>query len=321
MNRSFAQERLVEHIVKLARADFQKADVAGTSSADMKDELSTNIGKLVALAMEDGPAAFDRMFPQMLQGNFHDPAHILSGALTAEELAEGKAAPVSRVTRISGAIPAHKVVGTSAAPKESLRVERGTENFTREWMAALARARDTVAARLLKAEAVTTIPATEPLANLRQAFLAVNQSGFNAPSILLNPALAVFLASYPLTGTVSIFPNAKVNGGDVWGGPLLVSPGIPANDIFIVEPSGLIAARGETFVEIGESAQIEMSDAPAQEVNTPTAPTGKIVSAFQVDMVVFKAISTLGLKILRTSSVAVIEGCSAWITAAESSGS
>jgi HK97 family phage major capsid protein len=152
------------------------------------------------------------------------------------------------------------------------------------------------------------------------AFIAAN----NAPTsgVWIMPsvtALALSLMVNPLGQ--SEFPGINMNGGTLFGLPVIVSQYVPtaydpdgsgtdfvsgamvalvnANDVYLADEGGV-------SVDMSQEASLQMDNAPTNNSATPTATT--TVSMFQTNSVAFRAERTVNWARRRPSAVAVLTG-------------
>lgn len=105
------------------------------------------------------------------------------------------------------------------------------------------------------------------------------------------------------------FPGLTINGGSFMNLPTIVSEYIgdtvalvAAGDIYIADENGV-------EIDISTEASLEMSDAPANDVKTPTA--AQLVSMFQTNSVALRALRMINWARRRSTAVAYLTGA-AW---------
>lgn len=148
------------------------------------------------------------------------------------------------------------------------------------------------------------------------AFIAAN----NAPTsgVWIMPAtvaLSLSLMQNPLGQ--SEFPGLSMNGGNLFGLPVIVSQYVPTNFdadgagtefapgalVALVNASDIyLADEGGVSVDMSQEASLQMDDAPTNNSATPTATT--MVSMFQTNSVAFRAERTVNWAKRRPSAVA-----------------
>ena len=140
-------------------------------------------------------------------------------------------------------------------------------------------------------------------ADLRGAAEELASSGADMMSAVwaMHPRTATFLAALRGTGGAPAFPDLGVNGGTVFGLPVLVSAGVPMDadtaaltQISLISADALaIADEGETSLFMSRDATIEMADDPTGSGIAPAAATKQLVSMFQSNSVAIMASSYL----------------------------
>jgi HK97 family phage major capsid protein len=231
---------------------------------------------------------------------------------TAVQVGEGAAKPISDVVVTSVVLPVVKALAQSVFTNEVLSdvSARGQQYFHRQLVTALAKAVDTVFCDLLTHTGTPTNATAGPtaanaMADLRVAQLAVNTSGAGKLYWLMGPAVANRASALDAAG-IPIFPTLSASGGTLLGAPALVSAGVPANEIYLIDGSG-IAANSDT-IELRKSSQtsVQMDTAPTGSSATPTATT--LVSMFQADSTVLLVEAIFGAITLRDNAVHVTTG-------------
>ena len=101
------------------------------------------------------------------------------------------------------------------------------------------------------------------------------------PYIVLSPSTALYMARLRTSGN-RVFPNLGLNGGDIFGVPVLIS--IEAAHYFIaLDASGIVIADGGVEIDVSDEASIEQSD-------TPSAGPQNRVSLFQAKAIALKVL-------------------------------
>ena len=102
------------------------------------------------------------------------------------------------------------------------------------------------------------------------------------------------------------FPSMTPAGGQLRGLNCLVSSGIPAGQLVVLDAAQIAAAATEVDVRVSGQADVEMSDTPAHDGVTPTAAS--LVSMFQANSVAMRAVATIAAQRLRDDALALITG-------------
>ena len=152
---------------------------------------------------------------------------------------------------------------------------------------------------------------SDPVADLKKLLDGVNLTGFGNLFWAISPATANCLCTIRGTNDALIFPDMTPKGGLLLGVEALVSAAL-TDSMLLLDAGGIVTGSSEMQIKISQNAAVEMDDAPAQEVNTPAAATGKVVSMFQTESSAVIGIRSFAAKLLRTSAAAVLSGISAW---------
>lgn len=141
------------------------------------------------------------------------------------------------------------------------------------------------------------------------AFIAANNTPTSGVWIMSSSiALSLSLMYNPLGNRE--FPDINMNGGTLFGLPVLVSEYVPtvsagsyvalvnANDIYLGDEGGV-------SVDLSREASLQMDDAPNHNSDTPTG--AQMVSMFQTNSVAFRAERTINWKKRRASAVALLD--------------
>ncbi len=226
-------------------------------------------------------------------------------------------APVSRVTFANVQLPALKA-SSPAIPvtNELLRdvSAAGEQYFNRLVAGAASEAVDTAFVDMIidtssPSNPSSGVTAVDAKHDLQVALLSVNSIG----SARLYWICAVDVAKRASTLTDAIgldaFPAMSATGGEMANLPALVSSGVPAGSLFLIDASGIAADGGPITTRHSQHTSLEMSDTPTHDAVTPTAAS--LVSMFQTNSTAFIANAVFGAQVLRNDAVAEITGI-AW---------
>lgn len=239
---------------------------------------------------------------------------ITTTAGTGVQVGEGAAKPISDVVVTSVVLPVVKAIATSVFSNEVLSdvSAKGQQYFHRQLITALAKAVDTIFCDLLTHTGTPTNATAGPTAanamtDLRVAQLAVNTSGAGKLYWLMGPAVANRASGLDAAG-IPVFPTMSATGGTLLGAPALVSAGVPAGELYLIDASG-IAAGADTIVQ-RESRQssVQMDTAPTGSSTTPTATT--LVSMFQTNSTLLLVEAIFGAITIRDNACHVTTGIS-----------
>jgi len=113
-----------------------------------------------------------------------------------------------------------------------------------------------------------------------------------------------------LTNALGIaeFPTINQNGGTLLGDPVVTGDNVGSGDLILMKPSDVYRIGDDGIaVSISREASIEMNDAPAGEVHTPTAPTGKVLNMFQTESTAIKIVRSINFAKRRSGCVQFID--------------
>lgn len=243
---------------------------------------------------------------------------------------EGKAKPITNFDYSRRVIEPLKVANIAVTTMELLRDSSpSAEALVRDQLAAALRARlDTDFINPAKAAVAGVSPASitngaPPIAssgltadNVRAdiqalfgAFIAANNAPTSGVWIMpATTALALSLMQNPL-GQAE-FPGVSMNGGSLFGLPVIVSQYVPSGNVVLANASDIyFADEGGISVDMSREASLEMDNAPTHDSDTPTGASQ--VSMFQTNSVAFRAERTINWSPRRDEAVQILSGV-AW---------
>lgn len=141
-------------------------------------------------------------------------------------------------------------------------------------------------------------------------FIADNNAPTNGVWIMpATIALALSLMQNPLGQ--SEFPGINMNGGVLFGLPVIVSEHVPTLSggayVVLANASDIyLADDGDIAVDMSQEASLQMLDNPTNDTVTPTATS--LVSLWQTNSVGFRAERTVNWSKRRTGAVAMLNG-------------
>lgn len=247
------------------------------------------------------------------------------GAMTGYWVGESKAIPVTVGDYNSVTLTRKKVAAISVCSREWLEdASTSGEMLTRDSLAEAAAKRiddtfvsNTVGTATTPAGILYNVAANatagtdgDSVANdfkeLMYSFTAARNAG-GAIYIVMNPALATGLSLLRNALDQYEFPTITRTGGTIYGMPVIVGDNVNANYLIMIKPSDVYRiGQGGLTVSMSDTASIEMANNPAQDTDTPTAATGKVVNMFQTESVAFKVVQDINFQRRRESAVAWI---------------
>ncbi|MFH5773583.1 phage major capsid protein [Paracoccus sp. NGMCC 1.201697] len=254
---------------------------------------------------------------------------------------EGAAKPLTKFDFSRTTLDPLKVANIAVATMETLRDSSpSAEGIIRDQLAAALTARlDTDFIDPAKAAAAGVSPASitngltfiassgtdadavrADIKAIFAAFIAANNAPTSGVWIMpATTALALSLMQNPLGQ--SEFPGISMNGGTLFGLPVIVSQYVPTNYdpdgagtdyvagalVALVNASDIyLADDGGVSVDMSQEASLQMDDAPTNNSGTPTAT--QLVSMFQTNSVAFRAERTINWAKRRPSAIAALAG-------------
>jgi HK97 family phage major capsid protein/HK97 family phage prohead protease len=131
------------------------------------------------------------------------------------------------------------------------------------------------------------------------------------PVWLMSPLLelALRLTVAPNTG---VFPfAAEINAGTFAGYPVIVSPNVTADTLFLIDAADLVSSSGEPRFDVSDSATVHMEDSTPLAISssgTPNTVAAPVRSFWQTDTLGIRMIMPLNWAFRRAGMVAYITG-------------
>jgi hypothetical protein len=292
--------RLFEYVRKSAVAGSLSSDFAGLSGLPVDSAWTVYVTEI--------PGIRDRLAPLGLQLDLVAQALVTGEAVTAELLGEGIAFPVARMALSPCSLTPKKVGALWVVSKESIQTTPGAEACLRIGRAGIRKGVDRRFLTDARSECSGAIEASENRdSDIEFGLNLVCTSGAGRHFFVGPPALANKLTVLPSVGGGQAYPDMSPEGGTFYGLPFLVSD-VLTSELFLIDASGLITGASDILLRTSESANVEMDTAPSMDAGTPSAPTGAVVSIFQVDAIAFIATRSLVTKLSRPNAVAVWDG-------------
>ncbi len=247
------------------------------------------------------------------------------GTATGYWVGESKAIPVSKADFSDVTLTPLKVAALSVISKELLRdsspsaemlvrddlVEASAQRIDTTFISNSAAVSGSTPAGILNNIAATASAGTDgasvinDIKEMLYRFQTANNSGgiWHVMSTTLATSLQLLrnaLDQYE-------FPTITETGGTLLGRPVVTGENVNANYHVMLKPSDIYRiGMGGVETYISDQASIEMANNPAQDTDTPTAATGKVVSMFQTESVAIKVLQSINFARRRESAVAWI---------------
>jgi len=148
--------------------------------------------------------------------------------------------------------------------------------------------------------------AVDAKSDLRTALLAVNSVGMAKPYWISSVDVAKKASTLTDTAGLDAFPAMSATGGEMANLPAIVSSGVPAGELYLVDASGIAADGGPVTVRASSQADVLMDSAPTMDSDTPTG--AQMTSMFQSNSTALLANAWIAAQVLRDDAVAVITG-------------
>lgn len=145
------------------------------------------------------------------------------------------------------------------------------------------------------------------------ALVAAIKTNLTFPYLIMKQSTALYLATLRTTSGDRVFPGLGVNGGDIWGIPVLVSGSAPggapsgspptlANSIVLIDAAEILVADDGIEFDASEQAAIQMNTAP----DAPPTATTVFTSLWQMNLVAIMAKRFIRWQMRRAGAVAYI---------------
>jgi len=131
------------------------------------------------------------------------------------------------------------------------------------------------------------------------------------PVWLMSPALelGLRLTVAPNTGTF-VFAE-QLNGGSLAGYPVIVSPNVTADTLYLIDAADLVSASGPPRFDVSDAATVHMDDTTPLAIGTtgtPNVVAAPVRSFWQTDTLGIRMVMPLNWAMRRTGMVAYITG-------------
>jgi hypothetical protein len=236
---------------------------------------------------------------------------MMTSAPTGAVVPEGSAIPVSRATLANVLLSSVKVSALIVCTDSLLRdvSAAGQSLFNRELAGAISDAVDAAFLELVVNTGTTSTASTGPTAtdakhDLRTALLAVNTVGAAKLYWVAAPDVAKRASTLADTVGGDAFAAMSATGGEMANLPALVSSGVPAGSLYLLDGSGIVADGGPVTVTATGQGDVLMETAPTMDTTTPTA--AQLVNMFQTNSTALKAHAWFAAEVLRDDAVAVV---------------
>jgi hypothetical protein len=240
-----------------------------------------------------------------------DVGFIASSNRTATTVTPGGAVPLTMMNAAVRSVTRQKAAGACAMTTELMRDNAGAAEqiIIRLLRDDVAAAIDAAVVPVLMAGALERTATASMLADV---YTLLSDIGVNASSRLYaaaGPTMASYLATLG-SNEVRTFPNVGPMGGELLPGvPLVVSDGVGAWSLMLIDASKVAGALEEPALSTTTNALIEMDSTPAAHAGAgspvgPVGPTGALVNLFQEDAIALMVTQYYGVALLRSGAAA-----------------
>jgi len=238
---------------------------------------------------------------------------IVAAGATGYLVGESAARPLSKLQLANRKLLGHTAAALLVASQEVLNdVSAAGQNlFNAELRAAMGVEVDKIFFDCLTSTGLEQIPAAGVTAEtLRAAFfnaLASVNPAQRSRLYWLAPRNTTFTLATMATETgVAAFPEVGIDGGTLLGRPLIVSDGVDASTLLLLDASRVAANADQVALRASNQASIEMSDSASNNSGAPTATN--LVSMFETNSVAMLAQVRVACELLDHTAVAQITG-------------
>jgi len=232
--------------------------------------------------------------------------------VTGSVVGEGDAVPMSPLTLQNVQLQPVKASSLIVVTDELLRdvSAAGQAALSRALIGAVSDAVDAAFLSIIVSTATTSNSSTGATAlnaktDLRTALLAVNTVGAAKLYWVAAPDVAKRASVLATTDGADAFPAMSAMGGEMANLPAIVSSGVPAGTLYLVDASGIAADGGPVSVKVSTQGDVLMDTAPTMDATTPTP--AQMVSLWQTNSTGLLANAWFGAQGLRDDCIAVIE--------------
>jgi HK97 family phage major capsid protein len=302
------------HVAKLSQASArivaiaQKAAVAAGSTENLS-ALAQASG-IVEGFLESlrSVGAFDRILPDMRRVPLRTRTIAVTLGASGYIVAESAPKPLSSLSLTGDVLAEHVAAAILVTTEELLRGSspESQAQFRRELSAAIAAVTDQSFISLITTGATNIASAGATVAQIytafNSAFAALATDAASKLYILMRSATAKNFTTTPTTAGEPAFPGMSAQGGVLFGAPAIVSDGVPASTVVILDANAIAAAAGDLGLDMSREASLQFESAP----DSPVISTTVLQNLWQNDLVAFRAIRSFGAELLRTAGVVTI---------------
>lgn len=291
----------------------QKAAVlaGGTSVGDWSEQLAS-YQVLAASFLESlrNFGAFDAMLPSMRRVPFRTRIGASTTGITGNTVPQASVKQISKLTLTGTQIDEQKAVAILVITDELAKFGDNVAGnlFATELSNAVAVETDETFISVLTTGATSIgssgVTAEHVRNDLRGMLAAITTGARSQLFLLTTSAIAKVLAVLHTSTGEAAFPVMNYNGGQIGGIRVIVSDGVPASTMVLVDAQQIAAASETIQLSASNEAIVQMDTAPDSPISASTPMT----SLWQMNMTGLKAERFFGVQKLTTTGVAVLTG-------------
>jgi len=255
--------------------------------------------------------AFDRLLADgMLRLPLRTRIVAVSLGATAYIVGRGAAKPISKLQLADKELDQTKAAAILVVSDELARsvTPEAQALFSRELRAVVASVTDQkfisiITSGISPISSSGSSSAFDVRADLAAALDAITTSAASRLYVICDSITAKALAIKVDADGGAAFPQMTPMGGTVAGVPVVVSDGVVAGTLVVVDATGIAAGAGTVVLDASEHGALEMDSTP----DSPPVASTELLSLWQHDLTALKAERAFGCERLRDTAVAVID--------------
>jgi HK97 family phage major capsid protein len=313
--RSILSGRPAVYAIHPAAAASQKAAISAGTTIDSGWALPLSEYQVLAGAFLESLknyGAFDAMLPSTRRVPFRTRIGASTTGITGTTVGQAQVKPISKLTLSGTQIDERKAVAILVVTDELVRFGDSAAGnlFSIELSNAVAVETDLQFVTVLSAGATSIgssgVTAENVRNDLRAMLASVTTNARSALFLLVTSAIAKILAVLHDNTGGAAFPTLNVNGGSIAGIQVVVSDGVSANTMLLVDAQQVAAASETVQLAATREAIVAMDAAP----DSPATASTVMTSLWQNNLTGLKAERFFGVQKLSSVGVCVLTGAS-----------
>ena len=255
-------------------------------------------------------AAFDAMLPEMRRTPARTRVVAATSGATGYIVNEGQIKPLGALSLTGFTLAEYKAVAVVVQTVELTRA-LGTDAatfFKNELVAAVAAVVDQKFIQLITTGltpiASVGVDVTSIWQDLANSFAALDISASSKIFILTDPGTAAVLATKVSSTGAAAFPGFGYNGGTLAGAQVLVTDGLTAGTMVVVDATAIAASAGTVEARVLKHGDVQMSTTP----NSPPATTSVLMNLWQQNMTAVAVERSFGAQLMRPTGAVLVTG-------------